>query len=263
MTILPTGIPAFRTMPKTLRCVQQGPVLHVELNRPDEGNAVTDDVLDELHEVLRTQDPSVRVLVLSGAGEDFCLGGDRSEFGDHLAHDSSGAGIRASGVRARQVCDALSNNPAVTVARVQGRAVGAGFALALACDLRVGAENASFRLPELALGLPVAWGGLLPRLINEVGPARVREIVLSGRAVEAREAFDLSILQRIVPAGELDEAVAAWVRPVLRRPAAAVRVTRTLLQAYGSAARQGDLSFLDAELMSGVLSQAHLAARER
>lgn len=248
---------------KSLRCARRGPVLHVELNRPDEGNAVTDVVLDDLLDVLRTQDPSVRVLVLSGAGDDFCLGGDRSEFGDHLAHDSSGGGIHASGVRARQVCDALSGNPAVTVARVQGRAVGAGLALALACDLRVGAEDSSFRLPELALGLPVAWGGLLPRLLNEIGAARVRELVLTGRVVGAREALDLSILQRIVPADELDDAVAAWIKPVLRRPAAALRVTKSLLQAYGTAARLGDLSLLDPELMSGVLSQAHLAARER
>lgn len=100
---------------------------------------------------------------------------------------------------------------------------------ALACDLRVGADTASFRLPEPALGLPTASGGLLPRLIHEVGAARVRELILTGRSFAAAEAHALSALQRVVPATELDQAVEAWAKPVVRRPEAALRVTKALL----------------------------------
>ncbi len=149
--------------PATVRRRREGAVLYVELHAPDTGNAVTEAMLDELLAVVAVPDPEVRVLVLSAAGDDFSLGGDRAEFADWLAEDPSGRGIRVAGEKARRVCEALSGSRAVTIARVQGKAVGAGFALALACDLRVGAENASFRLPELALGLPTAWGGLLPR----------------------------------------------------------------------------------------------------
>ncbi|MFF9204559.1 enoyl-CoA hydratase/isomerase family protein [Streptomyces sp. NPDC014986] len=260
MNVLPLAqrsseLPGAEQMLKTLRTRRQGPLLTVELNVPEEGNAVTDAMLDDLLTVLDHQDPEVRVLVLAAAGDDFCLGGDRDEFAEHLAHDPSGSGVRASGIRARRVCDALTANPAVTVARVQGRAIGAGLALALACDLRVGADTATFRLPELALGLPTAWGGLLPRLISEAGAARVRDIILTGRVVDAAEAGTLSILQRVVPEDSLDAAVADLVRPVLRRPGPALRVTKTLLNSFSAATRLADASVLDPEIMTAVLTE--------
>lgn len=254
-----TGLPTDRTL-KTLRTHRQGPLLTVELNVPEQGNVVTDTMLDDLLTVLDEQDPAVRVVVLAAAGDDFCLGGDRGEFAEHLVHDPTGGGIRASGVRARRVCDALTSHPAVTIARVQGKAIGAGLALALACDLRVGADTATFRLPELALGLPTAWGGLLPRLVNEVGAARVRELVLTGRAFDAQEAHHLSILQNVVPEDALDAAVTAWAKPVLRRPPAALRVTKTLLSALTAPTRLADASVLDPELMAAVVTELHHAS---
>ncbi|MFI2791322.1 enoyl-CoA hydratase/isomerase family protein, partial [Kitasatospora sp. NPDC018614] len=89
-----TAPPAAHTVRthKTLRTDRQGPVLSIELNTPDEGNAVTGTMLDELLAVLDAQDGDVRVVVLSGAGDDFCLGGDRSEFAEQLAHDPTGGG---------------------------------------------------------------------------------------------------------------------------------------------------------------------------
>ncbi|MDH6707163.1 enoyl-CoA hydratase/carnithine racemase [Kitasatospora sp. MAA19] len=255
---VPEPAPAAEPAPApTVRSELRGAVLHVELDSPGTGNAVTAAMLDELLAVLAVPDPAVRVIVLSAAGRDFCLGGDRDELFAGLDEDPTGGGIRSYGDKARRVCDALTNSSAVTVARVQGRATGAGFALALACDLRVGADNAVFRLPELALGLPVAWGGLLPRLIHEVGAARVREIVLTGRPVGAVEARELAILQRVVPEEDLDAAVAEWTRPVTRRPEAALRVTKTLLGAHASATRLADASVLDSELMASVLAAAH------
>ncbi|AEW99453.1 enoyl-CoA hydratase/isomerase family protein [Streptantibioticus cattleyicolor] len=247
--------------PTTLRVERQGAALYVELACPTAGNVVTDAMLDELLHVLDDPHPEIRVIVLSGAGRDFCLGGDRREFAAHLAEDPTGSGIRVSGTKARRVCEALTASPAVTVARVQGRAIGAGLALALACDLRVGADTASFRLPELALGLPTAWGGLLPRLLHEVGAARVRELVLTGRAFGAAEAHGLSVLQKVVPEEELDAAVAAWVKPVLRRSPAALRVTKALLNSYAAATRLADPSALDSELMASVLAAAHYTRR--
>ncbi|MFD8612226.1 enoyl-CoA hydratase/isomerase family protein [Streptomyces sp. NPDC059631] len=248
--------------PRTLRTDRQGAVLSVELADPDRGNAVTETLLDELLAVLDTRDPEIRVIVLSGAGADFCLGGDRTEYAGQLAQDPTGGGVRGSGAKARRVCEALAQHPAVTIARVQGKAIGAGLALALACDLRVGAEDATFRLPELALGLPTAWGGLLPRLISEVGAARVRELVLTCRTFGAHEARDLSILQKVVPEADLDAAVRSWAAPVSRRPAAALRVTKHLFNAYAGASRLADITALDAELMASVLAErAYTTAR--
>ncbi|MFG2512298.1 enoyl-CoA hydratase/isomerase family protein [Streptomyces sp. NPDC048584] len=248
------GLPADRIL-KTLRTYRQGPLLTVELNVPEEGNAVTDAMLDDLLTVLDDHDPAVRVLVLAAAGDAFCLGGDRSEFPRHLADDPAGGGIRANGTKALRVCEALTAHPAVTIARVQGRAVGAGVGLALACDLRVGADTATFRLPELALGVPPAWGGLLPRLISEVGVARVRELILTARVFDAQEAHGLAVLQRVVPQEELDDAVMAWAKPVLRRSAAALRVTKAMLNSLTAATRLADTSVFDPELLAAILTQ--------
>ncbi|MFC9112038.1 MULTISPECIES: enoyl-CoA hydratase/isomerase family protein [Streptomyces] len=259
MTAQPfTELPADRVL-KTVRTYRQGPVLTVELNVPEEGNAVGDAMLDDLLTVLDDQDPDVRVLVLAAAGEEFCLGGDRREFPRHLDDDPTGGGIRVSGTKALRVCEALTTHPAVTVARVQGRAVGAGVGLLLACDLRVGVDTATFRLPELALGVPPAWGGLLPRLISEVGVARVRELILTARVFDAQEALALSVLHKVVPAEELDAAVMAWARPVVRRPAPAVRVTKAMLNSLAAPTRLADVSLFDPELLSAVLTQQRAA----
>ncbi|MEV6103761.1 enoyl-CoA hydratase/isomerase family protein [Streptomyces sp. NPDC051940] len=251
------------TYHKTLRTALDDRVLHIELHKPDEGNAVTDRMLDELLAVLDDRDPAVRAIVLSGAGEDFCLGGDRTEFDEYLAQDPTGGGVRASGTRARRVCEALTASPAVTIAKVHGKAIGAGVALALACDLRVGAQSATFRLPELALGLPTAWGGLLPRLLNEVGAARVREIVLTGRSFDAYEAQSMSVLQKVVPEHHLDDAVDAWVRPVLRRPEGALRVTKALFNAYTAATHLADARVLEPELVAAVVSATRYGQQDR
>jgi enoyl-CoA hydratase/carnithine racemase len=258
MTALSTDLPADQTL-KTLRTYRQGPLLTLELHVPDMGNVVSDAMLNDLLAVLGDQDEAVKVVVLTGAGDDFCLGGDRLEYAQHLADDPAGNGIRSSGTKARRVCDALTANPAVTIARVHGKAVGAGVALALACDLRVGSDTATFRLPELALGLPTAWGGLLPRLVNEAGAARVRELILSGRTFDAHEALTISILQRVVPTQELDTAVTAWAKPVIRRPAPALRVTKALLNSLTTPPRLADVSLLDPELMAAVATELHHA----
>ncbi|MGW1156936.1 enoyl-CoA hydratase/isomerase family protein [Streptomyces sp. NPDC002513] len=260
MSALPT--PTSQSL-KTLRADLRGSVLSIELNAPDQGNTVTETLLDELLAVLDAQDTGTRVIVLSAAGPDFSLGGDRTEYAEHLAQDPSGSGIRASGAKARRVCEALATNPAVTIARVQGKAIGAGLALALACDLRVGADTATFRLPELALGLPTAWGGLLPRLLAEVGAARVRELILTGRPVTAHEAQTLSILQNVVPEEDLDAAVTAWSKPLLRRSAAALRVNKLLLNAHAATARLADAAAFDSELMASVLAEAEYTRGQR
>ncbi|WP_406495571.1 enoyl-CoA hydratase/isomerase family protein [Streptomyces sp. NBC_00846] len=242
----------YRAAPSPIRTAREGGILRVELNSPDTGNAVTEAMLDDLLAILTLPDPDVRVVVLSGAGEHFSLGGDRSEFVDWLDEDPTGRGIRIAAEKGRRVCEALTTSQAVTIARVQGKAIGAGMALALACDLRVGADTAGFRLPELALGLPTAWGGMLPRLLHEVGAARVRELILTGRPFKAAEAYELSVLQRVVPEDELDAAVDAWAKPIVRRPEAALRVTKALLNSYAAATRLADPSVLDAELMATV-----------
>lgn len=241
---------------KTLRITCDGPELRVELNAPETGNAISEEILDDLLAVLEEvhNRPDIRVLVLSGAGPDFCRGGDRHEFAGQLDHDPTGSGLRTIGGKARRVCDALATTSAVTIARLHGQVIGAGLALALFCDLRIGAFDSRFRLPELALGLPAAWGGSLPRLLHEAGAARIRELILTGNSFDAARAEQLSVLHRVVPESELDDAIREWTKPVLRRSAAALRTTKTLLNSYAAASRLGDTTLLDAEVLSAVVA---------
>lgn len=245
----------------TLSVRTNGGVLNASFDNPEAGNVVTDALLDDLLTVLHALPglPDVKVMVLSGAGADFCLGGDRTEFSRMVAQDPTGSGIRATGDKARRVCEALSASSAVTIARLHGKVIGAGLALALHCDLRVAAEDSCFRLPELALGLPTAWGGALPRLLHEAGAAKVRELILTGRVFHAAEAERLSVVHRVVPADELDDAVRSWAKPVIRRSPSALRVTKALLHSYSAAAQLATPASLDAELMASVIAARHYA----
>ncbi|AJC54072.1 MULTISPECIES: enoyl-CoA hydratase/isomerase family protein [Streptomyces] len=248
---------------KTLLVTHEGPVLRVRLNSPETGNAVSGLILDELLTVLGALDDEtgIRVLVLSGEGDDFCLGGDRSEFPELLAQDSGGLALRALGNKARRVCDALATTDVVTIARLHGGVVGAGVGLAIFCDLRAGADTCRFRLPELGLGVPPAWGGIMPRLLNEVGAARVRELILTASTFDAATARELSILHTVVPEDELDAAVARWTRPLVRRSPTALRTAKVMMNAYGNANRLADATLFDAELLSSALSRGQQARR--
>ncbi|MFJ3955007.1 enoyl-CoA hydratase/isomerase family protein [Streptomyces sp. Je 1-4] len=243
---------------KSLLVTREGPVLTVQLNAPETGNAICGEMLDELLAVLGALDDEsgIRVLVFSGAGEDFCLGGDRTEFPALLAEDPSGTGLRALGNKARRVCDALASTDAVTIARLHGGVVGAGVGLAVFCDLRVGADTCRFRLPELGLGVPPAWGGIMPRLLHETGAARIRELILTADNFDATTAQEMSILHKVVPEEQLDSAVTRWIKPLVRRSPSALRTAKLMLNAYANVNRLADASLFDAELLSSALTAA-------
>nr|WP_155074003.1 enoyl-CoA hydratase/isomerase family protein [Streptomyces taklimakanensis] len=236
--------------------------MKVRLNSPETGNTLSADLLDELLSVLAPLNdrPETRVVVLSGEGDDFCLGADREEFAASLGTDPTGAELRAIMDRARRVCEALDTANAITVARLHGRVVGAGLALAVFCDLRVGADTCRFRLPEVALGVAPAWGGVLPRLLNEAGAAAVRELILTCAPFDAARARRMSLLHKVVPADELDAAVEAWTGPLLRRPPGALPLAKHLLGAYSRGGRLADGGLLDAHLLSATAAAAAGAA---
>jgi methylglutaconyl-CoA hydratase len=240
---------------KTLLVELDAHILTVQLNTPEAGNAISGRVLDELLVVLAEaeSDPDVRVLVLSGAGDDFCLGGDRSEFSSLLTEDPSGGALRALANKARRVCHALATTETVTIAKLHGSVVGAGVGLAVLCDLRVGADNCRFRLPELGLGVPPAWGGILPRLLEEVGAAKVRELILTADDFDAAMGRELSILHKVVPSSELDTAVSRWTKPLVRRDPAALRTAKAMLNANSTRSANGGL--FDADLLTAAMAR--------
>ncbi|WP_413756979.1 enoyl-CoA hydratase/isomerase family protein [Streptomyces sp. MMBL 11-3] len=235
---------------------QDGPVLRVRLNPTGQDNdvlgAATIDALIALLDGLHER-PDVRVLVLSSGGEDFCTGADRTEYLDAVAADPTGGALRRAADKAHRLCQALENTHAVTVARLHGKVIGAGLALAAFCDLRAGADTCRFRMPEVGLGLPPAWGGAMGRLISEAGLAPVRELALTCEVFDAPTAHRIGLIQKVVPPDQLDRAVDSWTRPLARRPAEALVLTKRMLAGHARADRASDVSVLDAHLLSGAL----------
>jgi enoyl-CoA hydratase/carnithine racemase len=226
-----------------VRVEPAGPVLTVTLDRPEQLNAQTPATWRALAEVGSTLAPEVRVVVLRGAGPSFSAGLDRAMFSpeglpgepslftlaalDDAALDAAIAGFQSAFTWWSQV-------PAVTVAAVQGNAIGAGFQLALACDLRVVAQGARFAMRETSLGLVPDLAGTAP-LVAAVGYSRALEICATGRWVGAAEAAAIGLATAVVPEADLDGTVDDLVGALLAAPAGALRETVALLR--GAAGR--------------------------
>ncbi|MFJ6718753.1 enoyl-CoA hydratase/isomerase family protein [Streptomyces sp. NPDC091259] len=246
-----------RTAPKTIDVEQDGPVLHVSLNPWGQDDTLDSAALDDLTALLDDlhERPDVRILTLSSRGTDFCLGADRNEYQEALAADPSGASLRRITDKAHRLCQALENTHAVTIARLHGRVVGAGLALASFCDLRAGADDSRFRMPEVGIGLPPAWGGAMGRLVSEVGASRIRELMLTCDVFDADTAHRIGLLHRTAPLDRLDKVIDSWTRPLVRRSPEALVLTKRMLAGYARADRTADVSLLDSHLLAATLHQ--------
>ncbi|GDY28954.1 enoyl-CoA hydratase/isomerase family protein [Gandjariella thermophila] len=214
----------------------------ITLNRPDVLNAQTPSTWRALRAVGDGLDPSVRVVVVRGAGRSFSAGLDRRMFtGEDVEGDAglvSLAALADGDAKARiagfqEAFTWLTDPARITVAAVHGHAIGAGFQLALACDLRILAEDAQLTMAETTLGLVPDLGGTLP-LVRHVGYPRAVEICLTGRRVPADEALRIGLANAVVPAGELDAATDALVKQLLKAPAGAATETLALLASAAS-----------------------------
>ncbi len=167
-------------------------------------NALNGALLDQLAVIARrlAADPSLKAVVVTGAGKSFAAGADISEFGGPDA-----AGI--FGGKFRLAFDALAAIPRPVIAAVNGFALGGGYELALACDLRIATDKTRIGQPEILLGLIPGAGGT-QRLARLVGPARAKEIVWSGRQIKADEALALGLVDRVVAPGALLDAALEW-----------------------------------------------------
>ena len=205
----------------TLFVTVDGPVARLTLNRPERLNALSRVALLELVEAAAWLDcrRSIKTAVVHGAGRGFCGGFDLDDFtqADPELTPADGADL------GRRMAEAITDTRAVTVAAVHGWCVGGGLVLAASCDLRLAATDARFSIPEVDLGIPLAWGGI-PRLVRELGPAITKELVLTCRPFDAAEAHSLRFLNRVVPPAELLGAADELARSL------AVKSSLTLVQ---------------------------------
>lgn len=214
-----------------LRLDIDGQVANVTLSRPERRNAMTPAIWHSLAAIGADLPDEVRVVVVRGAGPSFCAGIDLQLLaggGDQVARvQDPDFEQQVAGYQAGYLW--LADPRIVSIAAVQGHAIGAGFQLALACDLRILAEDAKLCMKEPALGLVPDLTGTKP-LVDIVGLPRAIELCLTTRSVTAAEALLLRLAELVVPGDELDAAVADLVAALLATDAAAARATKALLQ---------------------------------
>ncbi|GAB3499715.1 enoyl-CoA hydratase/isomerase family protein [Nocardiopsis coralliicola] len=225
-----------------LKIRQDGEVLHIALNRPERRNAMTGRTWTTLAHVGQHLPDAVRIVVITGEGPSFSSGIDLAMFSSEgvpgeeslMANVGPGADQRAAldaGIAAYQEGFTwLRRNDIVSIAAVRGHAIGAGFQLALSCDLRVLADDAVLCMKEPALGLVPDLTGTKP-LVDIVGVPRALELCLTARTVAADEAGRLGLAELVVPGAELDTAVGDLTAALLAVDRDAAQATKDLLTA--------------------------------
>lgn len=243
----------------TLEVTVNGAIGELWLNRPQRLNALSTTTLAELAEAARwfDQQAEVRVVVVGGRGRAFSAGADLDGFpavGD--------VGLRQAADVGRQMAEALEAMRAVSIARIQGWCVGGGLVVAAACDLRVAAESARFSIPEIDLGIPLAWGGI-PRLVREIGPALTKELVITCREFSPAEAQAAGFLNRVVKEDQLDDVVAGLAADIAAKPFLPVAATKQHVNAVTAQMVGAARAWSDADsLIGGLLDPECEAARQ-
>lgn len=216
----------------TLRTHMDGGVLTLTMHRPEKRNALNAAMIGDLTHVLDAagKDTSCKVILLTGAGEAFCAGMDL----EHLEalNTKTRDEHRVDSERIAWLFRILYDNPKPTIAAVNGAAVAGGMGLATLCDFTLAVPEAKFGYSEVKIGFVPAIVSAFLR--KQIGDKRARDLLLTGRLIDALEAFDLGLVTRVIPAPELMEEARALAKKLLANSPAAMQATKRLLSEYES-----------------------------
>ena len=203
-------------------------VATIELARPQKLNAMNAHMFAELGEAAEAagKDPGVRVVLVKGKGKSFSAGIDVTLLGQLAG--TRGARFRTFVRTAQYPGEWLTLMEKPTVAAIHGNALGAGLQLALSCDLRIAADDVQLALPEIRFGIVPDLGGP-HHMTRLIGPARTKEIIWTGRTVDAEEALRIGLVNRVVPAADLDAQAEAYARALVHSPPIPVSLSKTLI----------------------------------
>jgi len=209
----------------------------ITLNRPDRLNSLSSDLLESLSETLDTvaADDAIRAVILTGAGRAFCSGADTDEMtggsgeGPHKQGPGGPEALRRGFTLARKVILGIYEMEKPVIAAINGSAVGAGFDLACACDIRIATGSARFMAAYIHVGLFPGYGGtwLYPRLF---GSAKAAELMYTGNFMEVDEASSLGFLNSVVEEDELLSAAEKMARRIAAGPPIAIRLAKTMMR---------------------------------
>jgi enoyl-CoA hydratase/carnithine racemase len=201
---------------------RDGRLATVTLNRPDRRNSLSDEMLTDLMAAFAElrDDPESRVVILTGASPVFSAGAHAPLKATMSVEERRRVFLGTKTQFRRlfeRVTTLIENLEQVTIAMINGHAVGGGWALTLACDFRVAAAEAQLWIPEVELGVPLGAASTT-RFVRLVGPARAKEIIMEGRRYSAEEAQGLGLVHRVVPGATLDKAVREYAELLAAKP---------------------------------------------
>jgi enoyl-CoA hydratase len=209
----------------------------ITLARPEKLNAINDDMADELNEAgfAALADEAARVILFRAEGRAFCAGRDTSQLGHRRSAESDFHHV----LRAQQRNLAMMESAKPVVAAINGHAIGGGFEIALAADIRIAAEDAVMRVPEIQYGL-LPDTGASQILSSLIGPSKTKLLILTGRAMNAAQALAWGAVDVVVPRAELDEEAFAIARDMAARPPIALAMGKRLANhLWASRIREG------------------------
>jgi enoyl-CoA hydratase len=208
----------------------EGPLAVVTVNRPEVRNALDADTWQELSGLIDDleKDDSIRIVIITGAGEKaFVAGADIRS----LRERSMAATLRGEGQRILNRWEAMEK---VSIAAINGFALGGGCELALACDIRIAAEKAVLGLPEINLAIVPGAGGT-QRLTRQVGLGKAKEMILTGDLLNAREALAIGLVNKVVPDAELMTSAREMARKILAKGPLAVKLAKAAINSGANA----------------------------
>jgi enoyl-CoA hydratase len=235
-------------MPQHFVLSKDGRIATLTFNRPEKRNPLNEEILLELEDMLHQvrDDPHVRVMIFTGSGNTFSAGADLSQIrgiSDEQERQRIFAQYRKRrGRLVGRVLDVLVNLEPITIAAINGYAVGGGWALVLGCDLKIAVEEAQFWFPEVDLGVPLSAGSTA-LLAAHVGPTRAKEIVITCRRYNAAELLAMGLLNRVVKKAELHPTVNELAQSLIAKNQAAVMGSKLIINTVtsGKAPVQPDL----------------------
>ena len=243
---------------------RQGPVAVVRFDRKENLNAFNQQLVRELTEAARTfhDDLDTHFVVLAGAAEAFSAGADLKDAASWQLAEKTDVQRRHRFYAGVRLCRTWEEMPQITIAAMERMAVGAGVAIALACDWRVLGRGAFLYVPEVKIGLNLQWGAL-PRLVTLVGPARAKRITLMGERMDAATALAWGLVDELAEDGRTVEAALAMARKTAEMPPATVRLMKEAINATAGALHRAT-SFADGDQsqLTGSFEAAR-TARER
>jgi enoyl-CoA hydratase/carnithine racemase len=212
---------------ETIKVEIQAPVAQVVLNRPEVKNAMSFQMVRDLQAAFETlrENRAIRCIVLSGEGGTFCAGGDINELRDAFTNPT--ANSTGNAVNMDAMLNAVNTAPQVVVAKIEGTAFGGGLGLVCVSDIAIASQEARFAMPEVRLGLVPSF--ISPYVMKRIGLTRARELMLTGRRFDGKQAQEYGLVHQVCAVSELDSTVQDVVKQVCQGSPNALTACKRLI----------------------------------